>query len=129
MNKKIIWKKKLKKKKNINIRGSKISLKKERPINKTKTELKRKSFILSKNLNDKKRKLSLLEEEEKITNKTNAIIQSKINENPKKITFKLDDDFIIKKKNKYDIDINDDINIIDEYLYKKKHKRTKNTQK
>ena len=123
-------KKKIKKKKNINIRGSKISLKRERPINKTKTELKRKSFILSKNLNVKKRKLSLLEEEEeKITNKTNVIIQSKINENPKKITFKLDDDFIIKKKNKKENDMNDDINIIDEYLYKKKHKRSKNTQK
>ena len=125
-------KKKIKKKKNLNLRGSKISLKKERAINKTKTEFnknKRKSFNLSKNLNGKKRKLSLLEEVEKITNKTNDIIQRKINENPKKITFKLDDDYIIQNKNKYENDINDDINIIDEYLYKKKHKRSKNTQK
>ena len=123
-------KKKILKKKNNqtkdNNKRNMEEIKKVSNIKKTKTLFIKRHHKL--NISKDHRKLSSInKEDEKIMNNTIDIGTNKKKENSKIITFNLDEIFTIKKKrtgneiNK--TEENDDINIMDEYLYKKKHKR------
>ena len=114
------------------IRENKINFKKDEEIHKKKTlfvkKNKRNTLNISKDIIIKKRKLSYLDDnEEKLTTITNDV--TKIKKKEKKIIFKLDDDSTINKDERSSIDISNDFNVVDEYLYKKKQKRIKNIQK
>ena len=136
-NNNVIKKKKHKKKKNqetlnLDISGSKKSLKKILNIKKTKTlfvKKQRNALNLSKNMNlNDGRKFSVYNEDENKANNTIDIEPNKKKEK-KKITFKLDEYFLINKSENYNNEENDDFNLLDDYLFKKKHKRIKNGQK
>ena len=114
------------------IRENKINFQKDGEIHKKKTlfikKNKRNTLNISKDIIIKKRKLSYLDDnEEKLTTITN--VGTKIKKKEKKIIFKLDDDSTINKDERSSIDISNDFNVVDEYLYKKKQKRIKNIQK
>ena len=90
------------------------------------------TFILKKNKKNKnKRKIStnfseIKNEDENVTTVDNSI-KPKYFHNSKKTTLKYDESFPdIKNYNYYTNEDKDDFNILDEYLYNKKHKRIKN---
>ena len=109
-----------------NNQEKKDEIKKLLKIKKTKT-----LFLKKKPKNKNKRKISpILSEEKDINNTIDNDSNKKYINNSKKTTFKLDESAIeINNDNFYTNEDKDDFNILDEYLYKKKHKRIKNKNK
>jgi len=109
-----------------NNQEKKDEIKKLLKIKKTKT-----LFLNKKPKNKNKRKISpILSEDKNINNTIDNGSNKKYINNSKKTTFKLDESAIeINNENFYTNEDKDDFNILDEYLYKKKHKRIKNKNK
>ena len=126
-------KKNLKKKNNQTLINNKDNKKKMEEIKKVSNIKKTKTLFIKRSNNelniikDNRKFSSIHKEDEKILNNTIDIGRNRKKENSKKITFNLDENYTIKKKKNenevYKTEGNDDTNIMDEYLYKKKHKR------
>ena len=126
-------KKNLKKKNNQTLINNKDNKKKMEEIKKVSNIKKTKTLFIKRSNNelniikDNRKFSSIHKEDEKILNTTIDIGRNRKKENSKKITFNLDENYTIKKKRNenevYKTEGNDDTNVMDEYLYKKKHKR------
>ena len=123
-------------KKKIRPRKNKINLT-QKENNEEKIEIKKikktKTVILKKSKKNKnKRKNSNISSDEKndteIVTADDTLKQNNNNiHNSKKTTLQYDESFISVKKDNYQTnDAKEDFNMLDEYLYQKKHKRTKN---
>ena len=122
-------------KKKLRPRKTKINLT-QKENNEEKIEIKKikktKTVILKKSKKNKnKRKTSNISSDEKndteIITTDNTLKQNNNMHNSKKTNLQYDESFIsVKKDNYHTNETKEDFNMLDEYLYQKKHKRTKN---